>query len=338
MFDIISIGSVIRDIIFKTKESKIPTRGYEGIKKQPLICFRYGVKIDPDQAFFTMGGGANNTAMGFARLGLKTGIFSKIGQDGTGQLVLGTLKKDKVDTSLVEIDKDLHTALSFIIVGRYNERTAFPYAGASGNMEVSKTEEKNLVKTKWFYITSLRRKSQRILPKLAKIIKKYKIKLAFNPGSTELGKGLFYLKDILKNTEVLLLNKEEASELVPSKKQAKNDIFCLLSALKKFGPKVVVITDGGNGAWARKDEMVYHIPAYRGKIVEKTGAGDAFGTGFIAGLIRSNDIKEALKLGAINSLSVIGQFGSCRGLLTMPKAQNLIKKYSSKSKIKEYSI
>jgi sugar/nucleoside kinase (ribokinase family) len=338
MFDVISIGSVIRDIIFKTSKSKIPSNKCGENEKQPLICFRYGVKINPDQAFFLLGGGGNNTALSFTKLGLKTALFSKIGRDGTGQLITKELKRKKINTSLIKIDPKMHTALSFIIVGEAGERTIFPYAGASGDMALDKFDEKKLSKTRWFYVTTLREKSQKILPKINDLVKKYNIKLAFNPGSTELEKGLKYLKNILKNTEVLILNKEEALELILPKNQFEDDIFYLLSTFKKYGSKIIVITDGENGAWAIDKNLLYQIPAYQGKIVEKTGAGDAFGSGFVAGLVYFNDIKKALELANANASSVISKFGSCPGLLEFKEAQKLIKKYSSKHKVKEHPI
>ena len=338
MFDLIIIGSIIRDIIFKTNDSKVPSRGCEGIEHQSLICFRYGAKIDPDEAFFTFGGGGNNTAISFTRLGIKAVLLSKIGKDGTGELIVERLKKEKVDTKLVKIDKKLHTALSFIIVGKYGERTIFPYAGASGNINLSPTDIKKLSKTRWIYLTTLRNRSQKILPKINSLIKKNKIKLAFNPGSTELEKGFNYLKNTLKNTEVLILNKEEAIQLISCCEKLRDDKpHSLLLSLKKYGSKIIVITDGENGAWASKDNSIFYIPAYKNKVVEKTGAGDAFGSGFVAGLIRFNSVKKALELGNINATSAISKFGSCEGLLTFSHAQKLLRKYP-KVKIKEQKI
>lgn len=336
MFDVISIGSIIRDIIFKTNESKIPTNGCEGIKHQPLICFRYGVKIDPDEVFFLFGGGGNNSAMSFAKLGLNTSIFSKVGDDGTGKLIVAHLKKNQINTNLIKIDKKLHTALSFIIVGKYGERTIFPYAGASGNMDLCQEDIKKLSKTKWIYLTTLRNKSQKILPKINLLVKKNNIKLAFNPGSTELERGFGYLKNILKNTEVLILNKEEAIQLISCCEIIKNkNPKFLLPILKKYGPKTIVITDGENGAWSLDSNIVYYIPACKGKIIEKTGAGDAFGSGFIAGLIMFNDIKKALILANTNSISVINDFGSCNGLIKKSQIKKIFKKYSN-VKIREF--
>ena len=336
MTDIICIGSVIRDIIFKTNTSEIPKDGCAGIERQPLICFRYGVKINPDKAFFLFGGAGANTAISFARLGLKASLFSKIGEDGTGEVILKTLKKNKVKTDLIQKDKKLHTALSFIIVGRYSERTIFPYAGASGNVILTQKEQKQIAKSKWIYLSTLRDRSQNLLPKILKIVSKNKIKLAFNPGSIELGKGYKYLKNILRYTEVLILNKEEAEQLIFSHKKIKNyDSKELLDELLSYGPKIVVITDGENGAWASNGENIFYIPCYKNKAIEQTGAGDAFGSGFVAGLIRFNDMKQALELANANSLSVISKFGAQDGLLRLVRAKRLINKFAKKYPIKE---
>jgi len=337
MFKIITIGSVSWDVFFKTRQSYIPFPNRK--TKNPLICFRYGAKIDPDEAFFSLGGGAANAACSFSRLGLKVAIFSKIGQDAFGKTILETFKKEKINLRLLKIDKRLPSALSFIIVGRYGERTIFPYAGAAGYLELNKKDIEEISKTQWIYLTTLRKHSQKILPQINRLVKTHKIKLAFNPGNTELKKGINYLKGIFKNTEVLLLNKEEAIGLVGSCQELKSiKIPYLLSIIKKWGPKVVVITDGERGSWVKEEDSILYLPAFKTKLVEKTGAGDAFGSGLVAGLIHFHKIKKALRLATHNAASVIGQFGATPGLLNLKEAQKIIKDKSLLSKIKQQQV
>ena len=330
MFKIITIGSISWDVFFKTSQSYFPLKN-----KNPLICFRYGTKIDPEEAFFSLGGGAANSACSFSRLGLKVAIVSQVGSDPLGKMVLENLQREKVDTRLIKIDRKLSTALSFVIVSAHGERTIFPYAGAAGNLELTKT--KKLKAAQWIYLTTLRKKSQRILPQINKLVKQYKIKLAFNPGNTELEKGLNYLKNILKNTEVLLLNKEEAIKLISSyKRVTSRRPQNLLLILKEFGPRIVVITDGEKGSWAKNENSLFYMPAMKTKLVEKTGAGDAFGSGFVAGLIHFGELKKALLLATANAASVISKFGATSGLLNLTQAQRIINKKSYLTKIKEY--
>jgi len=337
MFDIITIGSVIRDIIFKIDKIIIPNQKKINSGKSPIICFRYGAKINPEEAYFLFGGGANNVATALSRLKIKTAIFSRIGSDGTGQLIVNQLKKEGVNTDLIQIDKKLHTALSFIIVGRYGERTIFPYAGASGNLELkSQKLIKKLTQTKWFYLTTLRNNSQKILPKIYQLIKKNKIKLFFNPGNTELENINKNFLSIIKLTDILLLNKEESLKLLNYNysTQKKFNYYQILKDIKNLGPKIVILTDGDKGAWAIDEKKYYFVRPYPIKVLEKTGAGDSFGAGFLAGYLHFNQIEKALILASLNSASVIADVGSTKGLLNFTQAKKMIKKNNNLVSVK----
>jgi sugar/nucleoside kinase (ribokinase family) len=327
MFDVISIGSAIRDIIFRIQKTSIPSN-YKKVKANPLICFPYGAKIEPQKAYFLFGGGGVNSAICFSRLGLKSALYSSLGRDGTADAVLEKLKKENVNTNFIIYDKNLHTALSFIIVGSYGERTIFPYAGASGNLKLAKTKPKKLALTKWLYLTTLRKKSQQILSNIDKLlVENQRINLAFNPGEVELSYGLNYLEGIFKKTTVLILNREEAKKLISSKRKLKDyKISYLLKFLKGTGPKMVLITDGRNGAFLIDQDKRYYIASLKSPVIEKTGAGDAFGSGFIAGLLKYNDISLALKLATICACSVIKHVGASDGLPYLKDIKSLIQK------------
>lgn len=325
MFDVISIGSAIRDIIFEIKPDHMPPCLYKEKINRKLLCFHYGGKIEPKKAYFSFGGGGANSAISFSRLGLKSALCSLLGKDGTADVFLNHLKKEKVNTSLINYDKHLHTALSFVIVGLSGERTIFPYAGASGDLNLNSIVIKKLKNTKWIYLTTLREKAQKSLQKIEKLLKKNKVpKLAFNPGETELIRGLKKLAAILKKTTVLILNKEEATYLVSSDGRPKNyKMDYLLKFLKNKGPEMVLITDGENGAFLFDGKKRYSVTVPQIKTVEKTGAGDAFGSGFIAGLQIYDDISLALKLASLNALSVVKKFGSQEGLLKLNQVRNI---------------
>jgi len=325
MFDVISIGSAIRDIIFEIKPEHMPSCLYKEKIDNQLLCFHYGEKIEPKKAYFSFGGGGANSAISFSRLGLKSALCSSLGKDGTADVILDHFKKEKVNVSLINYDKSLHTALSFIIVGLSGERTIFPYAGASGDLNFNSSVVKKLASTKWIYLTTLRDKAQKCLQEIEKLLKKNRaIRFAFNPGETELDRGLKKIAGILKRTTVLILNKEEATYLVSSNERPKNyKIDYLLKYLKDKGPEMVLITDGVNGAFLFDGKKRYSVTVPKIKTVEQTGAGDAFGSGFIAGLQIYNDISLALKLASLNALSVIKKFGSQEGLLKLNQVRNI---------------
>ncbi len=325
MFDVITIGGATRDIYFKIKEAQIlpdPSRSL-GSK---LIAFPYGAKIVPNETYFGYGGGAANTAIALAKLGLRVATCLNLGKEGTGDIVLENLKSLGVDIRFITRDPKLHTAISFIISGQDGDRVIFRHPGSDANLTIK--DWSKVSQTKWFYITSLRGRSEKILNQVTKVIAQKKIKLCFNPGETQLAKGFKYLKKILAVGEVLILNREEASILAS---QIKNDkthlsINSLLDTLRDVGPKIVVITCGKDGAYALgEDGDIKYAPPFLAKVVDPTGAGDAFGSGFLAGLIFRGDLDFALHLGAANAASVISAPGAQNGFLTKTIARQKYK-------------
>jgi len=332
-FDVVAIGGATRDVFLRISEGKIICTPENPIA-QKLVAFEYGAKIVPKETYFSFGGGGTNAAISCARLGLKTRAVICIGEEGTGDLVLENLEKSKVDTGFVVRDPKLHTALSIMLSVPSGERIVFRSVGADENLKLDKLRN---VKTKWFYVTSLRRKSAKLLSDIAKVAGKGEVKLALNPGEEQIRKGYKGLKEILEATFVLIVNRDEAMELVLSKtkKACRMKISELISEIKNWGPRVVVITDGKKGAYASDDHTVYFAPILKNKVVDTTGAGDAFGSSFIAGLENYKDAKKSLALASVNSASVVSYLGAQKGLLKLKEAEKLIKKIKVReSKIK----
>jgi sugar/nucleoside kinase (ribokinase family) len=132
------------------------------------------------------------------------------------------------------------------------------------------------------------------------------------------------MKDILRHTEVIFVNREEAETLVGDSV----DIPGLLYRLHELGPHIAVITDGKNGAYASNSVNVYYLPIFPAKFVEATGAGDAFATGFVAALFHGKTVPEAMRWGTANSASVIGKIGPQEGLLTIPELHAMLKRFN----------
>jgi len=126
------------------------------------------------------------------------------------------------------------------------------------------------------------------------------------------------LRDILKISEILILNKQEAEMLVKKNKLKFKDKDLFLS-LNVLGPKIIVITNKNKKTWCYNsyENKFYSIIPHKIKVVERTGAGDAFGTGFVAGLICGLNINDCLRLGLKESENVIKYFGSRNNLIKM---------------------
>lgn len=334
-YNIITMGGATRDIMFYTDEGMVFSNPRKEITRQKLLAFEYGAKVNVKEVYFTLGGGACNTVISFSRLGLKTATLISVGDDDNGKAVLKSLREERVDTKFVQTRKDLKTAFSFILTGgKYKEHTAFLFRGASNKLDF---KEKDLAKfkTDWFHISHLSGSNwKKLMNTAVRKVKKEGIKMSFNPGNEQLAAGKKGLKNILKATEVLILNKDEAIELVVSgvdylkgDKKSLNKTSNLLKILKEWGPKNVVITEGKKGASAYDGHRVYRAEAFGKKVVDTTGVGDAFGSSFVAGLIiKKGDIKKALKYGVINSGSVVSEVGAQNGLLKRKQIESKLNK------------
>lgn len=308
-YNIISIGSCVRDMVFYTDAAEFIKNPKNDPTKAYLLGFEYGAKIKSDEVYYSFGGGAANTAVNFSGLGLKAGIIAAIGRDGFGQEIFQQLKNKKVKTDLLQIKKNSHTGLSFLVVDKKtNEHFILVSYGANNSLEFNQS-----VNTDWYYVSSLGGKKWPVI--MDKIIKTKK-KIAWNPGATQLKSGYSKLKKYLSHIEVLILNKDEAIELCLSAKK-KGQIIKMLKIIHQWGPKKVVITDGEKGAWVYDGKKIYFDKPHHKKPKDTTGAGDCFGSTFVTGLIKTKgDIKRSMRLAMINTSSLVFTPGAQEGLLS----------------------
>ncbi len=323
--DCLTIGGATQDVMFYTDESVI-VKNKKDIIRQKLIAFEYGAKLPAQSAYFTLGGGAQNAAVAMSKLGLKTGILTAIGGDGIADEIIDNLKKNKIDQSLVKKYQKDRSSFSFIVnTGRFKEHVIFTYRGANYLIKINKADL-NRVKTNWYYLTSLQGDNWKSnLKTVFEQTKKNKIKIGWNPGATQLSSGYQFLKKYIKQTEIFIINRDEAIELVLSYGRKVINIEKLLLTVKSWGPQIVVITDAANGAYAFDGEKIYYRNAYKVKGINTTGAGDSFGSTFIWGMIKMKDVKRSLQAGIINSNSVITAIGAQNGLLTNKQIKSKLK-------------
>lgn len=305
-FDLVTVGGATVDVSFYSKEGELISTG--NISKQKLLAFEYGAKVVADRVFTTCGGGAANAAVSASRLGLKVATFSRIGNDENARIILGNFKSNKVDSSFVKIDSKIATAFSMVLTidNPSKEHIAFIHRGANSSFS-AKDLSLDKINTDWFYVTSLPKGSwEEIIAKLAATKKK----IAWNPGNEQL-KDVAKIKKFLPAIEVLIVNRDEALEFRKLK-----DIKGLIAYIYSLGPKLVVITDGGNGAYAYDGKKYYFMKSKSTKVMNTLGVGDAFGSSLTSALIYGKNIKQALTWGITNSASVVSEIGAQKGLLT----------------------
>jgi len=300
MYDIISIGSANIDVFIKSKSEIINHNGHQD------IAYLLGGKTLIKKISFLTGGGGTNTAVAFSRLGLKTAFIGVIGEDPNGQLILNELKRERVD--FLGNIKDGKTGYSIILQGE-KDRSILAFKGLNNELNW-KDINHSLVKTKWIYLSTMLDKSFRTSEKLAIKLKKTGVKIALNLSPYLAEKGMQYLSRILKITDVLILNKEE-SELLTKKE----NLHEILGAITQYMKGIIVITNGSKTihAYHWKRNFIKKIKPL--KPVNSAGAGDAFASGFIYGIIKGKSIKDSLIYGHKEASSVLKHLGAKSGLL-----------------------
>lgn len=326
MYDIISVGSNTVDVFAETDSElvKIKTR----TTTEELLAYPLGAKILITKLEFMIGGGGTNTAVSFARLGFKTAYLGKIGKDENGLKVFKMLKEENIEFigNLGNM-----TGYSLILDSIEDDRTILTYKGCNNDLDFKEIKKENL-KTKWFYFSSMMGKSYETMTKIIDYAHSNGIKVAFNASSYLAEKGFSYLKKVLEKTNVFILNKEEAELIV-----GKGEIKDLMTRLKLKNMNYLVITNGKKGAYCYDGNKLFHVLPRKNRIIkEATGAGDAFASTFVAGIMLGKDVQTCLKMASINAESVISNYGAKNILLTRP---HLMKKLTTDCReLKKVSI
>lgn len=333
MFDVVTIGSATKDAFIETDGANIVSVAKKD-KNSAFMAYPYGSKIEINNFNIAIGGGAVNTACNFAGLGMKTATIVKVGEDSTGKDIVKMLEKRGISTDAVVFDKDENTGFSVILLSFQGDRTVLAHRGPNATISKKDIDFDLIKNSKWLYIAPLNGESTEVLDKIADFAEENDVNMAINVGTSSIKRGEKYLDKILKTAEVVVMNSEEASmltkiEIRPDSTTEKfseckihPDIIKMLKHLKSTHAKIVVITDGGNGAYAYDGKMFYQCDEFPAKVVSTLGAGDAFASTFVSVLHKSNwDIEKSLKFAAINAASVVGKFNAQDGQLSMEEIE-----------------
>lgn len=317
MYDIITIGSATRDLFLKSKYFRIIKSGKFFTGKAE--CFTLGSKIPIEELVFTTGGSGTNTAATFVRQSFKkVAAIVRVGKDLGGRAIIDELKKMKIDTRCVQIDKNDPTAYSVILIAPSGERTILVFRGAGEDLN-DKEVNWGAIKARWIYLASLGG-NLNFVKKAVGLKKKYGTKLAWAPGGADLQLGFKKLQPYLKYIDVFSCNQEEAAKLLGISYKKEKKIF------QKFDEVIegiAVMTRGPRGVSVSDGKYLYKAGIFKNKeIVDRTGAGDAFGSGFVAGLIKTGKIEQAIRSGTANATSVVEYIGAKEGILTRQDFRN----------------
>ena len=270
--------------------------------------FPLGAKIDIEKVVFNTGGGATNAAVTFSRQGIEASFIGKIGHDAAGSAVIAELDKDHVDASMVVYDPQHGTQYSTILLATTGERSILIYRGAAHTHRASDYENIDFSHFDWLYVSSFAGAMDALHTIFAKA-KQQGVKIAFNPGQGEL-ESIDQLRPLLDDIDILLVNKDEAQLIVEGVTSEE-----LVRHASNLVP-VVVVSDGPNGVTATDKQTIISAGMYEDvPVIDRTGAGDAFGSGFLSQFSQGKSLKESIIFASANSTSVVGQIGAKAGIL-----------------------
>jgi len=303
MFDIITFGSATCDIFLKLEKPEI---------ESGKVCFPLGDKVEVGDWAMHSGGGGTNTACTFALQGLKAAYYGQVGDDYFGQMVMSDLEKRGVSLKMVKKTSKKPTAISVVLSPFIADRVVLVAPGACHFLKSEEIAWPKIKDSRWFYLAPFYEKSAGLFLNLVDFAKKNNIKIAANPSRSQIEQDKEELKKILSGVDVLLLNLQEAALLADLPESNERSLG---EKIKALGCGLVAITRGDRGALVFDGRDFYEAGVFKIDVEERTGAGDAFGSGFVAGLLQKNDIEYAIRLATANSASCLTQVGAKNGLL-----------------------
>ncbi len=307
MARIVSLGSALQDVYLIDHDDLTPTSiGEAAIFGKVLV----GSKVDIDKISYEVGGGGINSAITFARHGHEAVFIGNIARDPAGMAIIKTLGDEGIDDSYVAMLEKKSTGASVILLdSKSGERTILTCRGASEQFGNFSENDLELIQPDWLYATTLRGDIE-TLKRFFEKAREIGTKIMFNPGIKELEQKKELL-DLLKYVDILNVNKSEAAKIV-----AGSTLTELLYRLRNH-VDAVIITDGAMGGIAGQGDEIYRFGIYEDqKIKDSTGAGDAFGSGFLAALSAGKSFRNSLVFASANSTAVVSKLGANKGVLT----------------------
>lgn len=317
MHDVITIGSATLDVFLEC--SNLKQIESDNTKH---IMLPHGAKIEVDSALFETGGGGTNCATTFARQGFNVAVIAKIGKDFPGEKVIQKLKDEHITTDYIVEDPHDTTDFSTIIWQPKIGNVLLVNRG-KGRLEEHDVDWES-VQSKWFHLSSVEG-NLNILKHVSSITHSGRskgAKISWNPGKRELEQKE-ELIEILPHIELLIMNRTEAAAFFDLDWDDREEI---LDNIQSLPAKMKVVTDGSRGSYFWDGKQWIHAGTFKVERHEATGAGDAYGSGFVAGLIKGYDHETCLKLAAANAASVVTAPSAKKGILTTKQSEEWIKK------------
>jgi sugar/nucleoside kinase (ribokinase family) len=327
MNKVVVIGACVVDVLLKSKGLKV-LKSHQ-VDGGVAMCQMLGGKIEAENGVLVSGGGGTNVAVGLHRLGEAVKMISRVGDDDLSEILIEQLNKESVDLTMLQRAKG-KTGISAVLVATDGGRSIVTFRGESGEIEKGEIDWDEIKKADWIQISSLGGEMD-LLEDLVAFAMEHGVRIGINPGKKELRERERMLA-LMPKFDLFNLNRLEASEFWLG--NFGNEID-LAKRFFEAGSRLVMITDGKNGAGVVDKGRWIKMKAFSNKSVDDTGAGDAFVSGAVAGILAGKSVEEVLKMGLANGGSVVTKLGAKDGLLY----KNEISKWMNKKlKIVEESL
>lgn len=307
--DVLSVGDVVTDAFIKLLDDRAQVQETE---HGPLLAMPFATKIPYDHTeVLNAVGNAPNASVNFAKLGLKSGLVANVGGDPAGRDIINTLDHAEVDTRFVRINPKKKSNYHYVLW--YREERTILIKHEEYDYHWPHLRPKEI--PKWIYFSSISKNALEFHDDVVDWLEKNPdVKMAFQPGTFQMEAGVERLKHVYARSEVVAMNREEAAYVTGGKHDDIND---LIDRLHSLGPRIVMVSDGPKGSYASDGTNRFKMPIYPDAKppLERTGAGDAFTSTFVAAIIKGNTVDGALQWAPISSMNVVQHVGAQAGLL-----------------------
>lgn len=316
--DVLSVGDVVTDAFIKLLDDRAESYDTE---HGPVLAMPFGTKIPFDHSEVLPGvGNSPNAAVNFAKLGLNSALIANVGGDAAGREIISYLHNHGVDSRFVRINPDKVSNYHYVLWYKSERTILIKHEDYDYHWPHLKPKEI----PRWIYFSSISQHALEFHDDLVEWLNHNpEVKLAFQPGTFQMEVGAERMKHVYARAELMACNREEAAFITGGNHEDLHDLFNKLHAM---GPKIVLISDGPNGSYASDGENRFKMPIYPDPAppVERTGAGDAFTSTFVAAIIKGNTVDGALQWAPISSMNVVQHVGAQAGLLSEKELAELL--------------
>ena len=316
-YEFLAIGDVVTEPFIRLKDAEATC---DLQQEHCKLCLRFGDKVPYESAEVIRAcGNSANAAVSAARLGVKSALLAYVGNDEIGKGDIEELQKNNVGTNMIQVVDGMPSNYHYVLwydVERtiLVKHTEFPYK-----------LDMNMPAPKWIYLSSLASNSAEYHDQISAYLTAHpEVKLAYQPGTFQMKLGIERTKTMYQRAEAFFCNFEEAQRILNT---TETDFKKLMGMIHNLGPKIVIVTDGIKGAYAREENgTCWFMGVYPHVPFERTGAGDAFSSTFTTALIKGMTVEQDLLWAPINAMSVVLKVGAQKGLLTQAELEAFLAK------------